>query len=563
MTEPVWIDVLRQFGQNVVEFVNNRRLNEGNLPEYIQFNLPSELPMFPPSQGFLRQKLLGQTALSLLELESAFQRIAMVQSIQGVILVMPPLAMPLADATTLRDSILRLRSVGKRVIAYSQGYDNTTYYVASACDSIWIQRGGVVTTLGILQQQNYLKDALDSLGIETDVVAVTPYKSAADRLSRREPSEEVIAQTNWLLDSLYDHWVGAIANGRKRSDEDVRQMIDNAPYTDKQVLELGYVDMAGNEEDFGKWVNGAKIELWENIRQRLPLRVSILPSEYVAVVPLSGTIVNGTSAQPPVDIPLPLVGGDRIGDVTVVNHIRTLMQQTGLKAVVFHIDSPGGSASASEAIASAMDELAKKVPVVVCMGAVSASGGYYIATSADSIIAQPATVTGSIGVISAKLTNTETLKKLRFNPFYFMRGKNADMFAPIKPFTDEQREKMRDSILRIYETFVERVANARKMKPETVDSIGGGRVWTGIQARDNGLVDQLGGLYEAIEKARELAKLPKNTPVQISKPQQNKHLVAQLAEQANPASAFLYWFGGLNDLTRGQALLLMPEEFKA
>ncbi len=561
-SQPTWVkEAFRTIGVAVVSYINQKRL-EDTKSYTIELSLPSQMPALPSGRNMIQERLFGKPALSLLELDQAFKRIADAPHIREVLLKMSGFAMPLADLTALRDSILRLRKAGKRVTAYAQGYDNATYYVASACDAIWLQRGGMLVTTGLLRQQVFLKNALESVGVAFDSVAISPFKSATDALTRTEPSPETDAQTNWLLDSTYEVFTQAIANGRNVSLDAVHAMINTAPHTDTQAKEAVYVDALCNEEDFSRLLDGETIVMWEEATNRLPLRVAIAPDAVIAVLPLTGTIYNGKSSDQPIDIPLPIVGDDRLGDVTVVQQIRILMKMDTVKAVVLYIDSPGGSATASEAIASALDELAKKMPVVACMGGVAASGGYYIATSADYIIAQPTTITGSIGVITAKLVNTDTLKKLRLNPFYYLRGQNADIFAPINAFTEEQRAKVVASIQSIYDVFIERVANARKMKPESVDAIGGGRVWTGAQALENGLVDELGGLHEAVNKARELAKLPKDTPIFIQRAPQGTPLVAQLAEKVNPAAAVRYWLNNLTELTKGQALLLLPSEWR-
>ena len=268
----------------------------------------------------------------------------------------------------------------------------------------------------------------------------------------------------------------------------------------------------------------------------------------------------GESQNPPVELPIPLIGGERLGDVTLVQQVRNLMKDDRCAALVLYVDSPGGSATASEAMASALDEFGKSKPIVVYMGSVAASGGYYIATPADYIIAQAGTITGSIGVINMKLINNEMLKKLKFNPFYYQRGDNAGIFASNSKFSDKQRDKVRESIEYIYEIFIERVAESRKMKVEQVDKIGGGRVWTGQQALDNGLVDELGGLHEALAKARELAKVSENTPFGVMQGA-GKPLPAQMAEKADPAATMRYYLEAVEMLS-GANLMLMPFELK-
>lgn len=554
-------EVGRMVQWGIHSLINWQRSQNTAPIDYIQFNLPPEMPTMPINRNPILERIQGKAPISLMELEKAFERIALDKRPKGVLLYLQGAPGALAELQMLRDSIKRLRARGKRVICYAKSYDLRTYYVASAADEILLQPGGDVSTLGLVQQQVFLKNALDSIGMEVDVVAITPYKSAADQFSRTEPSEESRAMTNWLLDSSYSQVVAGIAEGRGISEAAVHEMIDNAPYIDLMALENGYIDGISNEEGLQAHLGVKEIVLWDKADGMLLTKWLNVAGKYVAVLHLQGTIVDGESLDPPVDVPLPLVGGPRIGDVTTVQQIRNLMKDDRAAAVVIAIDSPGGSATASEAISSALDELAKDRPVVVYMHNVAASGGYYIATPADYIIAQPGTITGSIGVIFAKFITSGTLKKLRFNEEIYKRGDNADIMASSTPFTEEQREKMRNSVERIYEQFLGRVADARKMKTASIDAIGGGRVWTGQQAKENGLVDELGGLYEAIEKARELAKLSDEAPAMLVS-RKAKPMPAQLAEQANPAAALNYWRGGLNNLFGGRTLMLMPFDIK-
>jgi protease-4 len=552
-------DITRSVGQVAVDLVNAQRARQLAEPlRVVQFNLPAAMPALPDTRNLIEQRLFGRSPMSVAEFETALRRLMKHAGHEAIIVVMNNLAMALADLQSLRDALLRYRAAGHRVYAYAQGYDMASYLLATAADEIWLQPGAPVVTTGLVQQQVFLKNALDTVGLEADVVAISPYKSAADALSLAEPSAESRAQVEWLLDSEYEVMLSTMANGRGKTLESVRAMINTAPHTDAQALELGYVDHICNEEGFAARAGSAPV-MWEDADARLPLDVRF-DQDYVAIVPLTGMIVNGSSARPPVDIPVPLVGGERMGDATVVQAIRQLMEDDNARAVVLFIDSPGGSATASEAIASALDELARTRPVVAVMGSVAASGGYYISTPADWVVAQPLTITGSIGVVMAKLITNEMLKKLRFNPFYYLRGDNAAMFTPISRFTQDERDKLREAITRIYDVFLQRVADARKKKVEEIDAIGGGRVWTGAQALEHGLIDQLGGLYEGLAKARELAGLHAEAPARLFRVKGSKPLPAQVAEKVDPAAAVNYWYAGVTALANGQALYLTPYE---
>jgi protease-4 len=554
-----------QFAQPLIDFgvsiVNQQRLGNPQPLEYIQFTIGGGLPALPEPRNIIQERILGRAPLSLLEMGRRLRQIADDPRTKGVILHLRDLAMPLADLQTLRDSLLRFRSKGKKLIVFSQHYTMATYYIASTADEILLQPGGSVATTGLVQQQTFLREALDTVGLQADSVAISPYKSAVDTLTRTAPSPEEAAMTNWLLDSRFNMLLEDMAAGRKKSIDELRAMIDGAPYTDKEALSAGYVDAIVTEEGLYAHLTTRSIHLWEEAEGRLTLRAPNLSDRYIAVLRVSGLIVQGESANPPIDIPIPLVGGERMGDLTVVRQIRNLMHDDRAAALVLFIDSGGGSAAASEAIASALEELAKTRPVVAYMNNVAASGGSYIATPADWIVAQPGTITGSIGVFSLKLVNSEALRKLRFNPHTYLRGENAGIFAPIEPFTPDQRTKMRTQIERIYEQFVERVAAARKMKVEQVDAVAQGRVWTGKQAHDHKLVDELGGLYEAVRKARELAKLDEDAPIMLWHGG-GKPMAAQLAEHLNPAASLQYWQENLSHITNGAAMMMMPSEWK-
>jgi len=545
--------------QGVTQLVNQQRQNISDL-DYIQFDLPETMPALPENVNPIQERLFGSKSLSLLELEMNFRRIADDGRVKGVILVMRDINMPLADIQSLRQSILRLREHGKKVVAYAQNYSLGTYYIASAADEILLQPGGMITATGLILQQLFMKNGLAEIGIEFDVVQISPYKSAADQFARSEPSEEAKAMTEWLIESNYNMIVQDIAEGRGMSVDDVKAMIDEAIWIDLKALDAGYIDGICNEEGFYAHLKSRHIVLWEKAKNIVYLRSNPVTDKVVAVLASSGMIVNGESNKPPTNIPVPFVGNERMGDITVVRQIRNLMNNESVGALVYFVDSPGGSATASEAIASALEQLSRKMPVVVYMNAVAASGGYYVATPADWIVAQKGTITGSIGVINAKPINSQMLDKLKINPHVYQRGKNADMMVGINKWSDEQRVKVTEAIERIYEQFLGRVADARKMKVSQVDELGGGRVWTGVQAHENGLVDQLGDLHDAIKKARELAKLPDNTPAMLIK-QKGKPLPAQLAEQANAMTSLQYMQDGVNLIANGQAQMFMPITF--
>ena len=419
----------------------------------------------------------------------------------------------------------------------------------------------MLETTGLLSQQTFLKESLAAIGLEFDSIAISPYKGAADALTRKEPSKEGKEQTNWLLDSIFETVIDGIAATRKMKTDEVRYMIDGGLHLGDDALEKGYVDGIMNEEQLLDYLGVTKITMWEEADGQILLPERDFGSKYVGVIYGGGMIVDGESATPPSDMPLPLpfVGGERLGDVTLNQQVRNLMKDPQCGALVLYIDSGGGSATASESMASALAEFAKSRPLVVFMGGVAASGGYYIAAPAHWIVAQAGTITGSIGVLMGKLVNSEMLGKLHVNAFSYLRGEHADLMTGESAFSKAQRRMMRGSIEHIYAQFLDRVAESRGKTSDEIDEIGGGRVWTGAQALECGLVDELGNLRRAIDKARELAQLPHNAPSLLIR-EKGKPIGVQVAEQ-NPAALLPYARDGIEALTK-RAQCIMPFEWR-
>lgn len=546
------MSALSALGRGAVWLINQKR-QEKPL-DWVLFTLPASMSALPQPRSLPQRLLVGDAPMSLVDLESAFKQLGKDSRNIGVILHLPRMSMPLADLQTLRNSILRLKAKGKRVVCISQGYDLAGYYVATVADEVILQKvGDGLQTIGMVQGSAFLKDALDTIGVKFDAVAITPFKGAADPLTRNDISEEGRQQLEWLLDSRYDMVVDGIAEARDMTREDVIKLIDSSPFLNTDALEAGYVDAIMNHEGLGDHLKTRTIVSWQDAQKALPIELPKRPSKYVAVLTVSGMIVDGESSRPPINSPAPFVGNERAGDLTVVQQVRSIMKNKKIGAVVLNVDTGGGSASASEAMKSALDELGKDRPLVVYMNNVAASGGYFISTSSKHIIAQPGTITGSIGVIFGKPVTQGMFEKLRVNRVAFTRGGNASINMDFAPFTDDQRAIMRGSIEHMYDQFIERVADARDMTKEAVDEIGGGRVWTGIQAKEHGLVDELGDLHLAINKAKSLANLAEDTPVALIQPKQQA-LAPQLA---GSASALQYFWDDIKHLS-GKVQFLLP-----
>ena len=504
----------------VLWLVGNLRRRLKKPTDYVVFILEGAYPELRTQKaGFFRRRLFPGSRLSLQELGEQFSALQQDSRIKGVVLHLRSLKMPVAQAQTLREFITKLRSSGKQVSVWSTGYDNTTYYVASAADEILLQTGGSAAPLGLSGTAVFLSDALERVGVKADFIQISPYKTASDPLMRSSMSEEAREMSNWLADAYYDDFIQAIASGRKIEVSAAKALVDGAPYTDLQAVEAGAVDRLISEEELPGYLGDgnkpARLATWDAVRQGLLRPPPILRSRYVALIRIEGVIVDGRSQRPPFrsPLPMPLVFDPRAGDLSVVQQARTALADRRAAAVVLYVNSTGGSSSASEAMAAALQKLAAKKPLVAVMGPVAASGGYYVCTPAQWISAQPGTITGSIGVLTGKIVTSGLLDKLLFRRESIGRGLHADFDGTERPFNEEERKIVWDNIQRVYDIFLDRVTASRFMPRDVADSVSGGRVWTGSQALEKGLVDELGGLENGLAKARKLAGLHPRAPV--------------------------------------------------
>jgi len=534
--------------------ISSVRRSIGRPPAYVLFLLDEDLPALPDPPRPLGQRFPGKPRLSVRELEDRFEAIGRDTRIKGVVLHLRPAGMTMATLQDLRDLIARLRKAGKRVVAWATSYDTGTYYLACACDEILLLPTGSVRALGFARTGVFLADGLARFGLGADFVQISPYKSAADPLTKSKMSDEYREQVRWLLESQHKELVSAVAGSRQC---DASELIDHSPYGDDTAVEKHAVDAVLAEEDLPKRLGGS-IGTWERASRKMRMPAPTLRrGRYVALMRIEGTIIDGRSGRLPVKPPVevPLVGDDRAGDLSVVQVARQIAADKRAAAMVLYVNSRGGSSTASEAMRQALQAVASRKPMVVVMGPVAASGGYWVATPGSWIVARPGTLTGSIGVLSGKLVTGGLWQKLLFNRETIAFGDHVLLENDERPFTDEERAIVRADIERIYQAFLKLVGAARKMSSEEVDAIGQGKVWTGRQALDRKLVDQLGGLDEGIAKARALAGLPEKAPVREARGP--KRLIPPLAEAA-PAAAWLgYLVEGLKLLSRAPALAVM------
>lgn len=464
----------------------------------------------------------------------------------------------MATLQDLREKVAKLRKAHKRVVAWAPFYTTATYYLAGACDEILLMPSGLVQPLGFADTRMFLKDGLARIGVAGDFVQVSPYKSAADPLTKSEMSPELREQVTWLLEANYRELVASIGESRSLDEAGARALIDNSPYGDDSALKKHVVDGVVAEERLPEHLGGATVGSWDRARRKMRVPPPKLRrGKYVAILRIEGVIVDGRSGRLPVRPPIevPLVGDARAGDLSVVQVARQVAADKRAAAAVLYVNSRGGSATASEAMRQALSVISARKPLVVVMGAVAGSGGYWVATPGSWIIARPGTLTGSIGVVSGKLVTGGLWTKLLFNRETIAFGDHSTLESDEHAYSEAERAIVKREIDRIYRTFIEVVAASRKVPSEAVEAVAAGKVWTGRQALDRKLVDELGGLDSGVAKARSLAGLKEDAPArEVHGP---KRMIPPLVQPAASAGWFAYLLESLTMLSRAPALAVM------
>ena len=529
------------------------------------------------------RKFFGGPEQSLTGLVMQFKKAKVDSRITAILLDIDMSGVGWAKSEELRAAIADFRTSGKPIYAYMEFGLNKEYYIASACDRVYMAPPGELFITGLAADVMFFRGTLDKLGVYPDIYQIGKYKSAGDIFTRKEMSDAHREATNSLLDDLYGRYVDAIAKGRNKSSADAQAIIDNAPYTAAQAKQAGIIDGALYRDEVEKELK-TKLGYKENedlpitrgteYRDVGPESLGLNKGEKIAVIYGTGEIGSGKSENSP-------SGEQSIGSDTMARAINDAAADKTIKAIVLRVDSPGGSGLASDIIWHAVEAAKQKKPVVVSMGDVAASGGYYISCGANKIVSQPSTITGSIGVVAGKPVVKGLYDWLGISNEYVLRGKNAGMFRETEKFSDSERQKFEEWIkTTYYDDFVPKVARGRNKNPEYVDSVGQGRVWTGAQAKDRGLVDEFGGLDRAIEVAKELAKIPADKGVQRvifpyprtfiqqllsgdddpnAEVQRQKAIIAAMPEDARRAFRYMTLLDRMKD---GDSMFLMPFDIR-
>lgn len=545
-------------------------------------NVTGELPDYVPDDPLMEAMGVGPSQ-SFTGLMTQLRKAKADNRVGGVLLNINFPGIGWGKAEELRNAIKDVRSSGKPVFAYMQMGMNKDYYIATAADKIFLPPPGDLWINGFAAEAMFYKGSLDKLGVEADVIQIGPkYKNAPDQYTKTSMGEGQREVVNAILDEYLERFTEAVSESRSKSKEDFLAIMDNAPYGALQAKEIGLIDDALYPEQVHDALK-ARLGYKEDERLRtVPASrykqvtsdsLGLNNGEQVAVIFASGAINTGSSSDG-------VFGGRVAGSDTIVKAVRDAAENTAVKAIVLRVDSPGGSALASDLMWYAIEKAKEKKPVVVSMGDVAASGGYYISANANKIVAERSSITGSIGVFMGKPVVRGMYDWLGISNEYVMRGKNAGIFRETEKWTPEERTKMEEQTNRIYfDQFIPKVAAGRNITAEHANTLGQGRVWTGTQAKENGLIDEFGGLEKAIDIAKELAQLPADKDVRrvvypapkplleslfgqneatlTAEQKAQKALIDSLPEDARRAFRFAALLDGMK---RGEAMLFLPFE---
>lgn len=489
--------VLR-FGQRAPSVAANSVLVlhlEGDLPE----QAPVELPVpFPETQQ----------PLTVVETWQMLRQAAADSRIKAVVLEPRDLSVGWAKLEELRSDIVSFKKSGKPVYAYLRGAGAHEYYVATAADKIYMSPEDELDLKGLRAELTYYKGTLDKLGVDLEFEKIGKYKDAPDEFTRTSPTPATLEVENSVLDQYYGNLIQVVAEGRKKQAADVRAIVDQGPFVGKQALDAGLLDeLLFEDQVFGK-LNSSLGDLSKINEHNYARAAGRGPQgKRIALVTQEGDITRGGTDEDITDTGITASASVKL--------MRQVENDSSIQGVILRIDSPGGDGIASDDILHAAKELSQKKPTVISMSDLAASGGYFIAMTGDPIVAYPNTLTGSIGVFYGKVVLKKLYDKIGLNKELLSRGRFATIDSEIKPLNDEERAKLQQSIEIFYRDFVQRVSDARKRPYEQIDSISQGRVWLGEQAKQNGLVDDLGGLDRAVQLVKERAKIPASEQITL------------------------------------------------
>ncbi len=463
-----------------------------------------------PMPDILTTFFMGGEPLSMHDIWLNFQKAKADRNIKGIILRIGLLQCDWAKVNEIRDLVLDFKTTGKKTYAYiEEALDfDKEYFLATACDQIVLHPLGAIIINGIGGYIPFLKGSLDKLGIEAEIEHVEEYKTAYNMFTEKgfTPSHREMIES--IYESLFTNYVTKVAEARGKNKNEVLALLDEGYFHSENAKELGLVDKLLYEDQLEDALKEGEKTIRRISHSRyLKTKVSasgLNRGKKIGLIYGVGTIHSGESMR-----------GRTMGSATVARWMRQMRKDKTIAAVVFRVDSPGGSAIASDVIAREVALTKREKPIIVSMSDVAGSGGYWVSMDAHKIVAQPQTLTGSIGVIFGKFNLIKLYEKLGVTSEKITYGKRADIFSTFRRLSPEERDLLKKEILWTYDHFTTKVAQGRQLTKEEVNDIGRGRVWTGQQAKEIGLVDEIGGLSTALKIAKERAGIPEEESVRL------------------------------------------------
>jgi protease IV len=486
--------------------------------------LPGSFVLRVPVSGVIDERASAATSfpfagggqqLSLEELLTLFDRAKTDRRVDSVLLEIDGLSAPSAKVQELERSIALLRKSGKKVTALLNTPEDKDYRLAAACDSVIVRKGSWMTLDGLKAELFFFADPLKKLGVSFQAAQWKKYKSAVESFTRSSPSPESLEETNALLDDAWADYLDTVSRQRKIGKEAFRNVIDSlAVLTPEKALALRLIDRVATErqleKEYEERLGKPAGELFVGGREYLDATGGMRPQgggDRIAVVAITGMIVSDGAKG--------MGDGEGTDVSTVKQALQTALDDPKVKAIVLRIDSPGGDALAASTMLELLDEAKTQKPIVASMSGVAASGGYMVALAGSKIFAEPMTVTGSIGVFALKPDFGGLLEKTGIHRAVLTRGRFADAYTPFKAFDDASFRKFVETTGVIYDDFISKVSRSRHMTPAEVDAVAGGRVWTGKRALEIGLIDQVGGLADAVQEAKKLAGMKQDAKPEL------------------------------------------------
>jgi protease-4 len=520
-----------------------------------------------PLDSPLPVSLFGDNPASVVEIVRSLDRAKSDDQVKGVFIRGENMGMAPASAEELRLALHDFRESGKFVITHAQGLNSTSivpFHAISASDEIWVQPGTSVFTSGLYSQSEFLGGTLAMIDAQPEFFRHGDYKNAVNTYTQTGFTPEHREATTSLLQSVYDETIDNIAVDLILTREEVLQALSSAPHSAQSAYEAGLVDRLGYLEEAKTYVSekaGDEDTIFKPISTYKPKGHYGEP--VIALIEGQGVIMPGSSGGDGVFNSVVNMGGETLADA-----IDTAAEDEDVKAILFRVSSGGGSAAASDQILAAVKRAQEAgKPVIVSMGQYAASGGYYVSASADHIVAMPQTITGSIGIYGGKLALEETFAKVGYNiESIRLGGEFAGAFNGDEPFTEAQRDGYAREIKRMYDDFIGIVADGRNMSREEVLAIAEGRVWTGAQALDRGLVDELGGFETALNATKRLAEIDEDSAVQIKRfpqPKTREQLLNELFSGTVDMGQDLDQISALLDRPEVQTLMRLSQDATA